>query len=107
MDEGMQTIRRRFRFQSQAGILVGALLIASGVPEGGALVQAESSGVEAQAVSLEPNTQEVSGATGQSQQSQIDELIGDHQDASSSIGSFQAESFLGCESVSIVQVNSF
>src|SRR5437763_2804110 len=104
MDEGMQVIRRRFRFQGQAGILVGALLIASGVPEGGTLVKAESSEVEALAVSLEPSTQEGSAATSQSQ---IDELIGDHQDASSSLDSFQTESILGSETVSLVQAKSF
>lgn len=104
MDKGMQAVRRRFHFQSYAGILVGALFIASGVPEGGTLVKADSSGVEAQAVALEPSTQEVSGAT---VQSQIDEPIGDHQDASSSLDSFQAESNLGSETVSLVQAKSF
>src|SRR5437879_1030063 len=104
MDEGMQAVRRRFGFQSQAGILAGALLIASGVPEGGTLVRAESSGVEAQVVALEPSTQGVTGAT---IQSQIDEPIGDLQDASSSLDSFQAESILGSEMVSLVQTKSF
>src|SRR5437867_5768373 len=100
----MQAVRRRVRFQSHAGILVGALFIASGVPEGGTLIKAESSGGEAQAVALEPSTQEGSSATGPSQ---IDEPIGDHQDASLSLDSLQAESILGSETVSLVHAKSF
>lgn len=100
----MQVVRSRFRFQSQVGILVGALFIGSGVPEGGILVNAESSGVEVQAVALEPSAQEASGAM---VRNQANELIGELQEASSSLDSLQAESFLGSEAASLAQAKSF
>src|SRR5437899_3017941 len=104
MVENMQAVIRRFRFQGQVGILVGALFIGSGVPQGGILVKAQSSGVEAQVVAIEPSTPDASGAT---VHKQTDEPIGEFQDASSSLDSFQAESILGSETVSLVQTKSF
>lgn len=100
-------MRKRARCQNQIGILLGALLIGSGAIEGGILVNAESSGVEVQAVALEPSAQEASGVSGVMVQNQANEPIGKLQEASSSLDSSQAESFLGSEAASLAQAKSF
>lgn len=100
----IEAVRKPARSQSHVRILLGALLIGSGTFEGVIPVSAESSTVEAQAIALEPNAQVASGSM---VQNQGDEPIGDLQEASSNLDSFQAEPVLGSDPLSLAQAKSF